>query len=197
MSPITHFLSGWAVANSTNLGRRDRALVALAAVLPDLDGAGVIRDLISRSGTYEYYQRYHHVFGHNIFFGLLMALLGLAAGVRRGIVAVLVFVSFNVHILEDIVGSHGLGDDLWAVPYFWPLSDHEYVWSGQWPLNGWQNFAITGVLLGMMFYWAWKRGHSPIELVSQKADAGFVDVIRQRFGKPAAQRDGFIDREEI
>jgi len=185
MSPITHFLSGWAVAHCAKLDRRDRALVAFAAVLPDVDGLGAVWDVLSRSGGFELYQRYHHVFGHNIFFGLVLAAFGLAFGVRKQIVPLLVFLSFNVHILEDVVGSHGLGNDFWAVPYFWPLSGHEYVWSGQWPLNGWQNFAITGVLMAAMFYWAWKRGNSPIGIVSEKADVTFVKVIRQRFGMPA------------
>jgi len=188
MSPITHFLSGWTVANMTALNKRDRMLVTLAAVIPDIDGLGVVWDLLSGNGGFEFYQRYHHVFGHNIFFGLILAALGFAAGVRKGIVLSLVFISFNVHILEDLVGSHGLGNDFWAVPYFWPLSNREYVWSGQWPLNGWQNFAITGALLILMFHWAWKRGHSPIEIVSLKADVKFVDVIRQRFGRPETAR---------
>lgn len=184
MSPITHVLSGWAVANMTTLNKRERMLVTLAAIIPDLDGLGVVWDLLPGSGGFGFYQQYHHVFGHNIFFGLMLSALAFAMGARRRVVSLLVFISFNVHILEDLAGSRGLGDDFWAIPYFWPLSHREYVWSGQWPLNGWQNFAITGVLLGWMFYWAWKRGYSPIELVSSKADNKFVDVLRQRFGWP-------------
>ena len=184
MSPITHFLSGWAVANMMPLNRRERMLVTLAAVIPDMDGLGVVWDLLSGNGRFEFYQRYHHVFGHNIFFGLCLAALGCAMSVRRGIVLLLVLVSFHVHILEDLAGSRGLGDDFWAVPYFWPLSNREYVWSGQWPLDGWQNFAITGALLLLMFYWAWKRGYSPLEIVSLKADGKFAETLRQRFGRP-------------
>ncbi len=184
MSPITHFLSGWAVANTTTLSRRERMIVTLAAVLPDIDGLGVVWDVLSRGNEFEFYQRYHHVFGHNIFFGLILSALGFAMSVRRRVVLLLVLVSFHVHILEDLVGSRGLGDDFWAVPYFWPFSNRAYVWSGQWPLNGCQNFAITGALLLLMFYWAWKRGYSPIELVSLKADGKFTEALRQRFGRP-------------
>jgi membrane-bound metal-dependent hydrolase YbcI (DUF457 family) len=94
------------------------------------------------------------------------------------------FVSFHLHLLGDIVGARGQGDDFWAVPYFWPLSTRDYYWSGQWPLNGWQNFVITGVLMGVTFYWAWRRGFSPIEMISLKVDQGFVQTLRKRFGEP-------------
>jgi inner membrane protein len=183
MSPITHFLAGWAVANAAKLNKRERMLVALAGVAPDVDGIGVVWDVLSRSGSYEFYQKYHHVFGHNIFFGLLVAAFGLLLGVRKGLVAALMLVSFHLHLLGDIVGARGLENDFWAVPYFWPLSSRDYYWSGQWPLNGWQNFVITGILMALTFFWAWKRGYSPIEMVSQKADQAFVDTLRRRFSR--------------
>ena len=36
MSPITHFLAGWALANTTELNPRERMLVSVAGVIPDL-----------------------------------------------------------------------------------------------------------------------------------------------------------------
>ena len=156
-------------------------LVALAGVIPDIDGLGVVWDILSGSGKFEFYQQYHHVFGHNIFFGFLVAASGLLLGVRKQLVAVLMFVSFHLHLIGDIAGSRGLGNDFWDVPYFWPLSSKSYYWSGQWPLNGWQNFVITGVLLALMFYLAWKRGYSPLESVLLKADRALVEAVRNRF----------------
>jgi hypothetical protein len=173
------------VANVAKLNKRERALVTLAGVVPDVDGMGVIWDFVSGSGNFEFYQRYHHVFGHNIFFCLLVSIFGLLLGARKWLVAALMFVSFHLHLLGDIVGARGQGDDFWAVPYFWPLSTRDYYWSGQWPLNGWQNFVITGVLMGVTFYWAWRRGFSPIEMISLKVDQGFVQTLRKRFGEPA------------
>jgi hypothetical protein len=41
MSPITHFLTSWVVANSAHLNRKDRILVTLAGILPDLDWASL------------------------------------------------------------------------------------------------------------------------------------------------------------
>lgn len=182
MSPVTHFLLGWTVASTNmSLSPRERAAITLAGVVPDVDGMGVIWDLISRSGKFEFYQRYHHVFGHNLFFGLLVAASGLLFVVRKRLVAALMLVSFHLHLLGDILGSRGQGNDFWAVPYFWPLSSKGYYWTGQWPLNGWQNFVITGVLLVLLFYWAGKRGHSPLEMVSSRADRAFVRTLQNRF----------------
>lgn len=182
MSPVTHFLLGWTVAGTaTSLTTRERAAIAMAGIIPDIDGMGVVWDLVSRSGNFDFYQRYHHVFGHNLFFGLLVAAGGLLIGVRKRLVAALMFVSFHVHLLGDILGARGLGDDFWAVPYFWPVSSRDFFWTGQWPLNGWQNFVVTGVLLVLMFYWAGKRGYSPLEMVSARADRAFVQTLRNRF----------------
>ena len=41
MSPITHLLASWIVAAKTTDNLRDRRLVTLAGVLPDLDGLEV------------------------------------------------------------------------------------------------------------------------------------------------------------
>lgn len=72
MSPITHFLAGWAVANAARLEKRDRLLVAIAAVVPDLDGMDVFIDILAqnKNNPFEFYQQYHHVFGHNLLFGI-------------------------------------------------------------------------------------------------------------------------------
>ena len=48
MSPVTHFLFGWMVANTTDFSRRERAIVAIAGVIPDVDGLGVIPEILTR-----------------------------------------------------------------------------------------------------------------------------------------------------
>lgn len=189
MSPITHFLAGWTIANTAKLEKRDRMLVALAGVIPDIDGMGVVWDLLSGEGGFEFYQRFHHVFGHNIFFGLLVSALASVLAMKKRVTASLVLLSFHLHLLGDYIGARGYGNDFWAVPYLWPASSGEYYWSHQWPLNGWQNFAITGALLCLMFYWAWKRGYSPLEIVSAKADRAFVQALRNRFGNSLPETD--------
>ena len=46
MAPLTHLLASWLVAAGTTDNLRDRRLVSLAGVLPDLDGAGVLIDMV-------------------------------------------------------------------------------------------------------------------------------------------------------
>jgi hypothetical protein len=53
-------------------------------------------------------------------------------------------------------------------------------WQGQWALNSWLNIAITAALLLATFY-PGGSGFSPLEMISEKADATFVAVLRQRF----------------
>ena len=58
----------------------------------------------------------------------------------------------------------------------------QIMWSGQWALNAWPNFAITTGLLALTFVLAWKKGFSPLEMVSVRADGKFVEALRARFG---------------
>jgi hypothetical protein len=66
------------------------------------------------------------------------------------------------------------------------LSRWSYTWRGQWPLNGWQNFVLTFVLLGFAFWLAWARGRSPLELFSTRADEAFVKALRARIPRKTA-----------
>lgn len=63
VSPITHFLTGWGVANSVpSLDKRERALVTWASVVPDLDGLGIIADRLTRNSAHplNWWGEYHH-----------------------------------------------------------------------------------------------------------------------------------------
>ena len=77
MHPATHLLVGWTLAESARLGKRDRALVALAGCLPDLDGLGVFADLVAERLHHPLYlyDTYHHVLLHNALTGFLAAVL--------------------------------------------------------------------------------------------------------------------------
>ena len=55
---------------------------------------------------------------------------------------------------------------------------------GQWALNAWPNFLVTGGALALTFFLAWKRGFSPLEMISGRADRVLVDALRDRFGYP-------------
>ena len=184
MNPITHFLVSWDVANAAMLDRRERAIVTLAGVAPDLDGLGAIPEILTRNTAHplSWFSEYHHVLGHNLGFGLVVVAASFLA-TRRWRTAALAFVTFHLHLLCDVVGARGPDGDQWPIPYLLPFSRAwQWTWRGQWALNGWQNFAITGAALGLTFYLAWSRGYSPLEMISLRADAAFVGVLRRRFG---------------
>ena len=188
MNPVTHLLTGWLVANTARLSRRDRALVTVACVIPDIDGLGVIADLATRGTTapLDWYWRFHHTLGHNLCFGLIVTLAVFWLASRRRVAAALALLSFHLHLLGDVLGSGGgPGSYQWSIPYLAPFSDAlQITWDGQWALNAWPNIVITILLLAVTFYLAWRRGFSPTELVSPRADTVFVDTLRRRFGLP-------------
>ena len=190
MSPATHFLVGWAVANSATLDRRSRALVALAGVAPDLDGLGIIPEFLTRGSAHPlaWFTQYHHILGHNIAFAAIVTVASaLLARTNRWKTALLVAVSFHLHLLGDVVGARGPDGYQWPVPYWLPFSSQgQWSWSHEWALNAWPNFAITFALLLWTFWFAWSAGRSPIEMVSRRADAAFVSALRHRFGQKGA-----------
>lgn len=186
MNPVTHFLFGWMVANGGGLQRRDRALVAIAGVIPDVDGLGAPVEVLTANWErpLAWFSEYHHTF-HNITFAVTVSILAFALATRRWKTALLVFLSFHLHLLCDLAGARGPEGEQWAIPYLKPFSDAwELTWSGQWALNAWPNFAITGVLLIATFYLAWRRGFSPLEIVSLRADQAFVGALHERFPRP-------------
>ena len=61
MSPVTHFLASWVFASLPHLERRDLALVAFAGIAPDIDGIGIVPELLTRHSTHplDCFSRYH------------------------------------------------------------------------------------------------------------------------------------------
>jgi inner membrane protein len=183
MSPATHFLTGWVLANSVSLARKDRFLVTLACVVPDVDGLGIVADYLTRHSQHplEWFSTYHHSL-HNLSFAAVVAAIAFALADQRLKTGALAFLSFHIHLLEDLVGSRGPDDYQWPIPYLAPFSGaFDLSWRGQWALNAWPNFAITILLLVVTFYFAWSRGYSPLGMVSLKADRAFVAALRRRF----------------
>ena len=183
MSPVTHFLSGWVLANCARLDRKDRALVTLACVIPDIDGLVIVPELLTRNSTHPllWFTLYHHSL-HNLAFGLVVAALAFAIATRRWTTGLLALLSFHLHLFEDVLGSRGPDGYQWPIPYLAPFSSAlQLTWHGQWGLNAWPNIALTFILLMITFWLAWRRGFSPLEMISAKADAAFVGALRRRF----------------
>jgi len=187
---VTHLLAGWALAESTPLTARDRAWVAWASVAPDLDGAGLLIDWINKlAGRPDsaFYETWHHALGHGAPAALVLAVCAFAGARERGKTAVLVLISFHLHLLGDLLGSRGSSPiDIWTIPYFAPFALQPALsWSGQWPLTSWQNTCITVVLMALAIVLAVKRGYSPLSLFSRRADSVFVAALRRRLGGAA------------
>src|SRR5258708_2385215 len=206
MSPVTHFFTGWLLAaasqngKTSGLSRREKTLVVAAAVAPDIDGLGAIPELLTRHSAHPllWFTRYHHSL-HTLAFALAVTfvafLLSASANhanrqvvqdqrisARPWTTALLVFLSFHLHLLCDLVGARGPDGDQWPIPYLLPFSNAlQLTWYGQSALNAWQNFVITGFLLLATFWIAWKYGSSPVELVSDKWNHKLVEALRSRF----------------
>ncbi len=187
MNPVTHLLIGWSAANTCGLSKRERLLVTVAGIMPDIDGLGIIPDILTRNTAHhlQWWGKYHHQLGHNLGMGLMVALAAFCLAARRRVTAALAAAAFHLHLLCDLLGARGPDGDQWPIPYLLPFSNAwQLSWEGQWALNAWPNFVITGIALAVTFFVAWKRGLSPLEIVSARANAAFVTTLRDRFGKP-------------
>jgi hypothetical protein len=140
------------VAAKTTDNPRDCRLVALAGILPDADGLGLLIDFPNRVLGYKetfFYHQYHHWLLHGALGAILTSALLACFARHRGRVALLTLITFHLHLLCDLVGSRGPSPtDLWPIFYLGPFSTHPmWIWHGQWRLDGWQNQIITVALV--------------------------------------------------
>lgn len=164
----------------------------LAGIAPDLDGLGIVPELLTRNGPHPllWWSEYHHLLAHNLpFAGVAALAAAIASRASRGTTALLAFLAVHLHLLGDLVGSRGPDGYQWPIPYLYPFSrSPELSWGLQWKLNAWPNVLITLVLMAVCFVLAWRRGYSPIGLVSSRADGAFVGALRGRFPRASANR---------
>jgi len=199
MSPVTHFFAGWLLAAATPLRRREKAVVVAAGVAPDLDGLGIIPELLTRNSSHPllWFSEYHHSL-HTLAFALAVSLAVWALSARSysaggpgaqdrdlqsrpWITAMLAFLSFHLHLLCDLAGSRGPDGYNWPIPYLKPFSNSlQLTWHCQWALNGWQNIVITLILLLMTLWIAVRHASSPLELISERETTRLVAVLRAR-----------------
>ena len=206
MSPVTHFFAGWLLVSATPLTRREKAAVVCAGLAPDLDGLGIIPELLTRNSSHPllWFSQYHHAL-HTLAFGLLITLaawlycsspLFLSTPEtqqpqepsHRWTAALLAFLSFHLHLFCDLIGSRGPDGYSWPIPYLAPFSSRlQLTWHGQWALNGWQNILITCALLAATLWIARTNASSPLELFSPAGNRLFVSTLRRRFPAPASR----------
>lgn len=200
MSPVTHILTGWLLTfphKPNLLTRPEKTLVVMAAVIPDIDGLGIVPELLTRKSSHPilWYSQYHHSL-HTLAFAVVCAATAFlisrsAAGpaakphqplTHPWLTAGLAFISFHLHLLCDLTGARGPDGYQWPIPYLKPFSNAvQLSWQGQWALNGWQNIAFTALLLLATFWLAWNHSTSPLELFSAQANRAFVHSLRNRF----------------
>jgi hypothetical protein len=185
MSPITHFLAGWAIAEGCVEDRRARLWICLAGVVPDLDGLGIAVDITNGFLGREthYFFAYHHFLLHGLLGALLIVAIARLAGVVRSKALFVVFLAFHLHLLCDFVGARGpTRDDLWIIHYFGPITyKGSFWWAHQWPLNGWQNMLITVALIAWIIGRAVRNGVSPVSLFNERLERLVIATLRQRW----------------
>lgn len=173
MNPIIHGGIGWLTAQGLK-ERRDRILVTVAGVAPDLDGLTVL-------GGVELYGKYHHVLFHGYAGALVTAAVCAALARQRLAVGLLSLLSFHLHIVCDLAGS-GPG---WPIHYWWPTSMESWFWNGQWDLASWQNSTIGFAVILLCLGCALVFRRTFVEVFSVRADAKVVSALRARFLKEA------------
>lgn len=186
MSPIAHLVGSWLVASVVTDNPRDRKLVTLAGVLPDVDGLGVVVDVINsmicdKENTYHYYQQYHHILLHGWPGAIVVSLLLMCFAQKKPRVLFWCLVTFHLHLLCDLLGSRGpTVGDLWPICYSEPIFRHPvWFWKGQWKLDGWQNQTIFIVLFVTSLWLAVRRGYCFFEVINQRLDSVFVKVLQK------------------
>lgn len=189
MSPFTHLLASWMVAQPVP-DRRGRLLVTLAGLAPDADGLGIVVQVATMGSDHplRWFSEYHHKITHNVLAAAVVTMLCWWLGRRSWRVAALGCLAFHLHLLCDIIGSRGPDNYQWPVPYLAPFSQAwQLTWTGQWPLFSWPNVTITLTLFALTLVLAWRRGFSPLELVSARADRALVETLRRRWPVPSGR----------
>ncbi len=152
LSPVTHGLASWLIADGVALSRRELLAITVAGILPDLDGLGIALDLLGEAlgiPQSNWYEKYHHHLLHGGLGAVVVLIVTWLIGCRNRRSLIAALFAFHLHLFCDVVGSRGPGvTDVWPIHYLAPFSDAWTVeWSKQWVLNGWQNVSLTGILL--------------------------------------------------
>ena len=184
MNPETHLLASWVIGAKATDNARDCRLVALAGILPDADGLGLLVDGLTRALGWKktfLYEHYHHYLLHGAFGAILvMGVLVLLAR-RKARVALLSLLVFHLHLLCDFVGSRGPSpEDLWPIFYFGPFEkDPMWIWKGQWRLDAWPNRLLSVGLFVWALWLAVPRGYSIVGVFSPRLERTFIRVLRK------------------
>ncbi len=165
-----HIMSGWCIGNLPPLTPRSRFFCMVAATICDVDG---ISYLFGQQAWWDY----HHTFGHNLAFGVIVAVvLALLSRTAMLLHFVLYLALFHLHLLMDYYGS-GIG---WGIAYFWPFRRGQYVNPHAWAFYSWQNISVAAVLLIWTIAIARLCRRTPLEWVMPNLDRQLLELRKRR-----------------
>ena len=184
MNPETHLLASWVIGAKATNNAVDCRLVALAGILPDADGLGLLVDGLTRALGWKktfLYEHYHHYLLHGAFGGILITMVLVLFARQKLRVGLLCLAVFHLHLLCDLIGSRGPDPvDLWPLFYFGPFAkDPMWIWKGQLPLDSWPNRLLTVCLFAWALWLAVQLGYSFVGVFSKRLDRVFVGVLRK------------------
>jgi inner membrane protein len=185
MTPGAHLLASWLTAYGTGANPRERRIISLVGIAPDLDGFGWLIDKVNNlfGNQSFWYEEFHHILGHNLVASFVMAWLAARlSGGRRVYVFVLSLVVFHLHIACDVLGSRGPDGYQWPIYYLMPFdSKFGLVLSWQWELNSWQNSVIIVGMLTVVGIIGWRKRCSFVEVISAKLEHAFFEMLNRRW----------------
>ncbi len=166
----SHCAVGWLIGNLVpGAGRRVRAIAVFSAMAPDLDG-------VAYAFGPDAYSRSHHVYGHNVFAGMVFTLfcVWLARPGWRTVVALVAGLGFASHWAGDYYLSG------WPLMTFWPISHAEQMYRPRiglnHPIN--QMLSYASLLFFVASIWFWHR--TIFETVWPSMDRLLVGLTRPR-----------------
>ncbi len=174
-----HLLVGYLLPWGALRERRDRVIVALAGLAPDVDAP-----LLLAMGR-DAFIAHHHRWTHHLAGAALAAAAGAALGRSRGRTAAFAAAAWLAHLLCDLIGGgdrHPGEPFAYPLPLLWPFSTRPFdpfPWA--WSLASWQNAVVAAVLLAVSVPLALRHGRTVVELFSPRADGAVVEALRRRF----------------
>jgi hypothetical protein len=176
-----HLFLSYLLPWRARLERRDRIIVALAGLGPDVDAPILL--LMGRQA----FEDLHHRYTHHLLGAALAAGAGLAFGRRRGAAAAFAAGAWLLHLLCDMVGAGERFPDgtfAYPLPLLWPFSNRPFdPFPFSWPLASWQNALVMAFALALMVRMALVEGRTVVELLSPRADRVVVEALRRRLRK--------------
>ncbi len=179
MSPLYHLQVGALIASARGYDSRERRLIMLASLLPDLDGIFIYPP--------ELWEKLHHTFSNNLTFCLLVgAVFAVLSKKRRLEMFIVCSVTASLQLAIDLVTN----DPSWPHAWLWPFSKVDlslgnyihYEHLRQITVIGVQGVLMVAILAGTIILYL-KKKRTFLELISANLDRFLTDFIVFSFSK--------------